>query len=142
MPMCAERHITTLAAGLVLATCTVLSSTANAGPPALEPPSADATPVVRTAQSDSADDGDGEEVVLDIDAPLLEVAIAMSRLTGENFVIVDPALDGERFDIYAPEPVTAHEACKLFVSALRVRGLRVEDEGSYWAISKPEEVAP
>lgn len=81
--------------------------------------------------------------VLDVQSePLLELTIVFSRVTGENFVLLDQELADKRVSIYAPNPMTADEACQLFVAALRLHGFSVERADAYWKIEAFSPASP
>ncbi|OIP43683.1 MAG: hypothetical protein AUK47_02210 [Deltaproteobacteria bacterium CG2_30_63_29] len=87
----------------------------------------------------SAADVAADEPMVSIDAKnvsLLDLTLRMSDLTGENFVLLDSDLENETLTIYAPNPVPLSAAREIFISALRLSGYGVVEEGAYWKIDK------
>ena len=83
------------------------------------------------------DDTREQRVSIDVrDARLLDLTLRFSELTGQNFVLLDSDLEDHRITIYAPHPVTIDEARELFVAALRLSGLDVQETGAYWKIDR------
>ena len=67
---------------------------------------------------------------------LAELTRFIAEVSNQNIVVIDQELGSETFSIYAPKAVSVEDACELFYSAVRARGLTVEDHGSYVTISK------
>lgn len=68
------------------------------------------------------------------DIPLQELVFLFSSLTGQNFILLAPNLASRTLTVYAPKPVTLAQATDLFITALRLHGLRVERRDPFWLI--------
>lgn len=67
---------------------------------------------------------------------LVEVVIAFSQVTEENFVLMERELADKRITIYAPTPVTRREARDLLIAALTMSGLQVEKKSAWYEIRR------
>ena len=67
-------------------------------------------------------------------ATLLELAEAIGKLTGLNFII-DPGLSSKRVKIIAPSKITVAEAYKAFLSALAANDYTLVKAGAFWKIT-------
>ena len=67
-------------------------------------------------------------------ASLLELAEAIGKLTGLNFII-DPGLSAKRIKIIAPSKITVAEAYKAFLSALAANGFTLVKKDAFWKIT-------
>ena len=67
-------------------------------------------------------------------ATLLELAEAIGKLTGLNFII-DPGLAGKKIKIIAPSKITVAEAYKAFLSALAANGYTLVKKDAFWKIT-------
>lgn len=68
--------------------------------------------------------------------PLQELVFLFSSLTGQNFILLAPDLASLSITVYAPKPVTLAQATDLFITALRLHGLRVERRDPFWLIQR------
>ena len=69
-------------------------------------------------------------------AQITDVVMAMSHLTGINFII-DPNVKGT-ISIIAPSPITVAEAFQAFLSALAVSGYALVRSGAFWKVISAE----
>lgn len=67
-------------------------------------------------------------------ATLLELAEAIGKLTGLNFII-DPGLGSKRIKIIAPSQITVAEAYKAFLTALAANQYTLVKKGAFWKIT-------
>ena len=125
----ASRHSTYAWLAVALATCLLAAAPAIAT-------ADDGRESTGASAGSEVEDTEDRRVSFDVnDASLLDLTFWMSHLTGENFILLDKELENRKVTIYAPEPVTIEEACEMFVSALRLQGLQVENVGAYWKIT-------
>ncbi|MBN1946133.1 MAG: type II secretion system secretin GspD [Bradymonadales bacterium] len=81
----------------------------------------------------------GLRVTIDFpQAPLSEVVLWMSALTGQNFIIAE-GVEGT-ITIIGPTPVTIEEAYRAFLAALHMNGLTIVPYGSFLRIVREEDV--
>ena len=69
-------------------------------------------------------------------AQISDIVMAMSHLTGINFII-DPKIKGT-ISIIAPSPITVAEAFQAFLSALAVNGYALVRSGAFWKVVSAE----
>ena len=72
-------------------------------------------------------------------AQISDIVIAMSHLTGINFII-DPDIKGT-ISIVAPSPITVAEAFQAFLSALAVNGYALVRSGAFWKVVSAEDAS-
>lgn len=79
------------------------------------------------------------DIVESFDYPnitLMELAEAIGKLTGLNFIIDSSAgLSGKRVKIIAPSKITVAEAYKAFLSTLAANGFTLVKKGAFWKIT-------
>ena len=69
-------------------------------------------------------------------AQIADIVLAMSHLTGINFII-DPGIKGT-VSIVAPTPITVAEAFQAFLSALAINGYALVRSGAFWKVTSAE----
>ena len=79
------------------------------------------------------------DIVESFDYPnitLMELAEAIGKLTGINFIIDSGSgLRGKRVKIIAPSKITVAEAYKAFLSTLAANGFTLVKKGAFWKIT-------
>ena len=67
-----------------------------------------------------------------------DLAQAIGKLTGMNFIVADGKIKAKKIKIIAPSKITVAEAYKAFLSALAINDLTVIRSGAFWKIVDTE----